>query len=49
MDYEITPEDVKAAADRQEPFALIDVREPWEFQTARIDPYGNVLIDLGGK
>ena len=36
MDYEISPEDVKAKLDRAEPFTLLDVREPWEFETARI-------------
>jgi len=36
MDYEITPEDVKAKLDRQESFTLLDVREPWEFETARV-------------
>ncbi len=37
MDYEITPEDVKSITDRGEAFALIDVREPWEYETARIE------------
>ena len=37
MDYEITPEEVKAKLDAGEAFTLLDVREPWEFQTARID------------
>lgn len=36
MDYEISPEDVKAKLDRAETFTLLDVREPWEFETARI-------------
>lgn len=36
MDYEITPEEVKAKLDSSEPFLLLDVREPWEFQTASI-------------
>jgi rhodanese-related sulfurtransferase len=37
MDYEISPEDVKAKLDdRQASFTLLDVREPWEFETARI-------------
>jgi rhodanese-related sulfurtransferase len=36
MDYEITPEDVKAKFDRGESFTLLDVREPWEFEVARI-------------
>ena len=37
MDYEIAPEDVKSKIDGAEPFTLLDVREPWEFETARID------------
>ena len=45
MDYEITPEDVKSAVDRKESFTLLDVREPWEFETARID--GATLIPMG--
>lgn len=38
MEYEITPEEVKAKLDRAETFTLLDVREPWEFETARIAP-----------
>jgi rhodanese-related sulfurtransferase len=36
MDYEITPQEVKAKLDAGGEFILIDVREPWEFETARI-------------
>jgi rhodanese-related sulfurtransferase len=36
MDYEISPEEVKAKLDQAESFILLDVREPWEFETARI-------------
>lgn len=36
LDYEITPEDVKAKLDRGDTFTLLDVREPWEFEAARI-------------
>jgi rhodanese-related sulfurtransferase len=36
MDYEITPEEVKAKLDASDSFTLLDVREPWEFETARI-------------
>ena len=47
MDYEITPEEVKGKLDAGESFTLLDVREPWEFQTARIEdakliPMGDV-------
>ena len=37
MDYEITPEETKALAERHEPFTLLDVRELWEFETARLE------------
>ena len=37
MDYEINPEEVKAKLDAAESFTLLDVREPWEFETAHID------------
>lgn len=36
MDYEITAEEVNAKLDAGESFTLLDVREPWEFETARI-------------
>ncbi|SRR5579872_1386426 len=37
LDYEITPDAVKALHDGQHSFVLLDVREPWEFQAAQID------------
>lgn len=45
MNYELFPEDVKAMRDRGEPFTLLDVREPWEHQTAHIE--GARLIPMG--
>lgn len=42
---EIEPAEVKAKIDRHEPFVLIDVREPHEYQIANI-PYAK-LIPLG--
>ena len=36
MDYEISPEEVKTKLDRSEKFTLLDVREPEEYQVARI-------------
>src|SRR5713101_85843 len=45
MDYEITPEEVKNAGERKEPFTLLDVREPGEFETAHIE--GTTLIPMG--
>ena len=45
MDCEITPEEVKAKLDQGEHFTLLDVREPWEFETARIN--GAKLMPMG--
>jgi rhodanese-related sulfurtransferase len=45
MDYEITPEEVKSKLDRGEAFTLLDVREPWEFETAHMA--GTRLIPMG--
>jgi rhodanese-related sulfurtransferase len=45
MDYEITPEEVKRKREARESFTLLDVREPWEFETARID--GAKLMPMG--
>jgi rhodanese-related sulfurtransferase len=45
MDYEITPEEVKAKLDALAIFTMLDVREPWETQTASIA--GARLIPMG--
>ncbi len=45
MDYEINCEEVKAKLDQREEFMLLDVREPWEFETARME--GAKLIPMG--
>ena len=45
MEYEITPAEVKGRIDRDERFTLLDVRELWEFQTARIA--GATLMPMG--
>jgi rhodanese-related sulfurtransferase len=45
MDYEITPEDVKGKLDAAAAFELLDVREPWEFEIARIE--GAKLMPMG--
>ncbi len=45
LDYEIGPEELKAALDAGRPMMLLDVREPWEFQCARIE--GSTLIPMG--
>ena len=44
-DYEISVEDVKRKLDAAESFTLLDVREPWEFETARIT--GAKLMPMG--
>jgi rhodanese-related sulfurtransferase len=36
MEYEIAPEDVRTLREQSSDFALIDVREPWEYETACI-------------
>jgi rhodanese-related sulfurtransferase len=45
MDYEITPEQFKKLRDEKSGYTLLDVREPWEFQTAKID--GATLMPVG--
>ena len=45
MDYEITPEEVKAKLDAGEAFTLLDVREPWEIETASLS--GAKVIPMG--
>jgi rhodanese-related sulfurtransferase len=45
MDYEIAPEEVKMKLDQGEPFTLLDVREPWEFEIAHMA--GSTLVPMG--
>ncbi len=45
MSTEITPRELKAAMDRGDSLIVVDVREPQEYQIARIA--GSVLIPLG--
>ena len=45
MDYEITPEEVKMNLDQGAAFTLLDVREPWEFETAHLA--GAKLLPMG--
>jgi len=45
MDYEISAEETKKLLDSSESFTLLDVREPWEVETARIA--GSRLIPMG--
>jgi rhodanese-related sulfurtransferase len=45
MDYEITPEEVKMKLNQRAAFTLLDVREPWEFETAHL--VGAKLMPMG--
>jgi len=45
MEYEISPEEVKDKLDAGEEFTLVDVREPWECETAQMA--GAKLIPMG--
>jgi rhodanese-related sulfurtransferase len=47
LDFEIAPTELSAklAAGKPEDIVLLDVREPWEFATAKID--GSLLIPMG--
>lgn len=38
MDLEITVDQLKALLTTEHPPLLLDVREPWEYQTAHIEP-----------
>jgi rhodanese-related sulfurtransferase len=42
MDYEITPEEVKSKLESGADFTLLDCRELWEYQTARIEQAVNI-------
>jgi rhodanese-related sulfurtransferase len=37
MDFEISPSQVKALQQQAEPFTLLDVREPWEFEASHLE------------
>jgi rhodanese-related sulfurtransferase len=47
LDFEITPAELAArlSAGKPEDLLLLDVREPWEFATARIE--GSLLAPMG--
>lgn len=45
MDYEVTPEEVRTKLDQKETFTLLDVREPWEVETAHMP--GVKLLPMG--
>ena len=44
MEFEIRPEEVKQKLESGEKLMLLDVREPWEFETANIP--ASVLIPM---
>jgi rhodanese-related sulfurtransferase len=44
MNYEITPQEVKQRQERNEELTILDVREPWERQTASITPSQHVPL-----
>ena len=44
MDYQITPQEIRQRQERNEELILIDVREPWERQTASIAPSSHILM-----
>ncbi len=37
MDYEIAPEELQALLEANSDVVVLDCREPWEFETARIE------------
>jgi rhodanese-related sulfurtransferase len=45
MEFEISAEQVKALKKSEGEFTLLDVREPWEYETARLE--GAKLIPMG--
>ena len=45
MELEITVDDLKAALDRGAKITLLDVREPWEYEVARVA--GGKLMPMG--
>ena len=45
VEYEITPEEVKAKLTANEGFTLLDIREPWEVETTNIS--GAKLMPMG--
>ena len=45
MDYETSVADLKSLRDSGQNFTLLDVREPWEYEVARIS--GSIHIPMG--
>jgi len=50
MDLEITVDQLKALLATEHPPLLLDVREPWEYQTAHIEPSTLIpMNDIPGR
>jgi rhodanese-related sulfurtransferase len=50
MDYEITPQEVRQRQERNEELFILDVREPWERDTASITPSQHIpMADLPAR
>jgi rhodanese-related sulfurtransferase len=45
LDYEIAPEDLKALQDKGLNVVLVDVREPWEIETASLAGSTNIPMN----
>lgn len=45
MDYEIDPQELSQLREQTGSLVLLDVREPWEYETARIA--GSLLMPMG--
>jgi rhodanese-related sulfurtransferase len=50
MNYEITPREVKERQERNEELTIVDVREPWERETASISASQHIpMADIPGR
>lgn len=45
MDFEITPEELKQKLDVGADITVLDVREPWEYQAAHVEPSTLIPMD----
>lgn len=45
MSYSISVKELKTRLDKGDKLVLLDVREPWEYNTAKLE--GSILIPLG--
>jgi rhodanese-related sulfurtransferase len=44
MNYEITPEELKALRDSEDGITVLDVREPWEYEVTKIAGSRNIAM-----